>query len=166
MATVSQIDRIVKHHGRVITVRADVSVAKAARAMWDQEVGCLVVIGKERELIGIVTERDILGKVVAASVPPASVTVGEIMTSPIVSCRRDTPIAEAQRTMAGHELRHLPLVENGVAVGMVSSRDVMAQQLLETREALGRQTLILNRLERQYPGISRLDKDQVGRIVI
>lgn len=166
MVTVSQIDRIVNNRGQVYVIQATATVAEAARGMRDMNVGSLVVIDKSRNLIGIVTERDILGKVVAADVSPDAITVSEIMTSPIISCQPDTSVDTAQRMMAQHGVRHLPLVHDGVPVGMVSSRDIMAQQLRETKQTLGRQSEVLDRLEQDHPGITRLQRDPVGRIVI
>jgi CBS domain-containing protein len=82
-----------------------------------------VVIVEDQRIVGIVTERDVL-RTVAAGKDAASVLVGEVMTTVVVTTSPDTSVRDAARTMAQHWIRHLPVVDNGRLVGIISQRDV------------------------------------------
>ena len=116
--------------------------------------------------MGIVTERDIIRGVVAKSIDPAATKVEQIMTQHVISCKLDTSAAKAQKIMAEHGIRHLPIVEDGIPVGMISSRDVLAHQLSATLTMATRQLQILQDLEEAHPGITSLKKDAGGRIIL
>ena len=96
--------------------------------MKANRVGCLVVTGDDGKLIGILTERDIVRCVVARGVDPATMVVEDIMTSDVAWCDEGTSMIEVGSIMARQSIRHLPVVTDGVAVGVISSRDVMAYQ--------------------------------------
>src|SRR5690606_12613255 len=70
-----------------------------------------------------ITERDVL-RTVAAGKDLASITVGDVMTSDVITTTPHTPLRDAARTMARHWIRHLPVVEDGRLVGMISQRDI------------------------------------------
>ena len=118
--------------GGVATVGENATVAVAAEMMREDGIGSLIVTNTDGKMVGIITERDIIGRVVAASGDPATTVIKDVMTRDVARCDPGTPITEAQGIMAKHGIRHLPIVENDVAVGMISSRDVMTSQL--TRE--------------------------------
>ncbi|MHC4294343.1 MAG: CBS domain-containing protein [Planctomycetota bacterium] len=135
MPEVARIERLVKRLGTVLIIDVSESVAAAARRMKNNGIGCLIVVDVN-EVVGILTERDIVDQVVACSVDPAVVEVRSIMSEHIVACQMETPISDAQHIMATKNIRHLPIVEKGVPIGMVSSRDILAYQLHETRTRL------------------------------
>jgi CBS domain-containing protein len=166
MAVVKQIERIVKREGKVLTVDATDNVATAAQRMRDNKVGCLVVLDLSGKIIGIVTERDILGKVVATCASPALTKVTAVMTPKVIACGWDTTITKAQQIMAGNGIRHLPIVDDGVLVGMISSRDILAHQLSAARAIVREQSKFIQELEMEYPGITSIRKDHSGRVVI
>ncbi|KKL73316.1 hypothetical protein LCGC14_2076140, partial [marine sediment metagenome] len=124
MASVSDIERVVKQKGDVLTIHPRSTAQQAAHKMFENKVGCLVIVDQRGHLQGILSERDIVRQVVAAAKNPAAVTVGSIMTREVVSCNLATPLSQARQLMAQHGVRHLPIVEGGVPVGMISSRDV------------------------------------------
>ena len=162
----SSVLQIVRQPGRVLTIRASASISAAAQKMCENHIGCLVVVDGERRLAGIITERDILNQIIAQSRDPAKSLVGHFMKSPVFACTADAPVSEAQQIMARHGVRHLPILEHGVPVGMVSSRDILGHDLSEVRAEVKRQSRILDQLEREFPGIASLRKDDAGRIVI
>ncbi len=166
MAVVKQIERIVKREGTVLTVDATETVAAAARRMTQNRIGSLVVVNPNGRIAGVVTERDILSKVVAACADPATVRVSAVMTPRVVACSPDTTITKAQQIMAGHGIRHLPIVEDGVLMGMISSRDILAHQLSATRAVVRRQSKIIHDLEREHPGITAIRRDPSGRVLL
>ena len=167
MSMVKGIERIVRKDARLFTIDGKADIVTAARKMSENRIGSLVVVDAEQKVIGIVTERDILSKIVAKSANPAATTVKSIMTELVVFCRMDTSIGRARRIMAQHQIRHLPIVDDDeVAVGMLSSRDILAHELSTTRAITRQQSKILQELETEFPGITKLRRDPVGRIVI
>ena len=166
MITVSQVERSSAKNGHILTISAHASVAAAAKGMTRHGIGCLVVMDTNLRVMGILTERDIMSKVVAASADPAKTTVTEVMTMKVISCSMDTEIEQAMQIMGQHGTRHLPIIEGEKVCGMISSRDILAYRLT-TADALVRdQSKLLAKLERQYPGITRLEKDPVGRLLL
>ena len=119
----------------IITVKSDTTVEAAATEMFINKVGCLVVNDEDGKYTGIITERDIINRVIASSKNLDETTVAEIMTSNIVTCSAQTPTSKAREIMAANGIRHLPVVEDDVVVGMLSARDLMGRQLLEDRAA-------------------------------
>jgi CBS domain-containing protein len=103
------------------------SVSQAARVMRREHVGPVPVISDEqtRELIGIVTDRDLAIKVVAESRDSNKTTVGEVMTNTIVACREDDDMSSAIAAMEEHQIRRIPVIDQGGRiVGIISQADV------------------------------------------
>lgn len=99
------------------------TLAAAAAEMWRQQTGSLVVL-EDGRLVGIVTERDVM-KAVAQGVDAAGVTVAGVMTTDVVTISSTTTLHEAARLMAARWIRHLPVVDAGTVVGVVSQRDLV-----------------------------------------
>jgi CBS domain-containing protein len=127
---------------RPIIANASVSVAEAARRMKENHVGALLVVDEDR-LAGIVTERDVLFRVVAEGRSPESTPIAEVMTRDPRTISPDRPFGHALHLMYEGEFRHVPVVENGRPLGMVSARDALEPDLrefiadLETRRHIG-----------------------------
>jgi len=121
--------------GMVVTISLRDNIKKAAEEMLSHNVGCLIVNDEEGLFIGLVTERDVAHHVAVSPDDAARTSVAQIMTDHVVSCAPGTPTSEARRIMTGHRIRHLPIVENGTVVGVLSARDIMDRQLLEDRAA-------------------------------
>lgn len=101
-----------------------------ARLMVTEDVGAIPVVHDLREslLIGIVTDRDLVVKVIAEGHDPKTLTVGEVMTQEPVSCRADSNVFVALDAMAEHQLRRIPIVdENLRLVGIIAQADVAAR---------------------------------------
>ena len=166
MSSVTKIERLVHRDGRVITIQESADVAGAATAMRDNHVGALVVLSDQTKVVGIITDRDLSTKVVATGADPNHTAVREVMAKTVISCTPSTPIEKARKAMAQYQIRHLPIIEDGVPVGMISSRDIMAYELQETRHLAEQQSELLQVLEHSHPGITDLQKDTTGRLVI
>ena len=108
----------------VITIEVNATVRKAVRLMNNREIGCLVVV-KEGKPAGIVTERDMLKRVLVAGRDPRAVEVGEIMSKPLLSMKPGKRIEEAVKLMFRHKIKKLPVVENGCLVGLVTLTDLL-----------------------------------------
>ena len=100
------------------------TVHDAAVAMRAKGVGS-VVIESQGGLAGIFTERDLLNRVVAAGRDPASTTIGEVMTTDVVGLEGDKPLSYALHLMHQNNFRHVPVLQQGKPIGMVSARDAL-----------------------------------------
>ena len=148
-----QIRRILKPKSDVVTVAADAMIVDAVDQMSRHNVGCVIVVDGEDHIAGILSERDVLMKVIAKRRDPVTTPVRRVMSTTVLHCTRETAIPEAQQTMAHHGIRHLPIVEGGAVIGMISSRDILAHQLSTVASIAHRQTRLLDRLERAFPGM-------------
>jgi CBS domain-containing protein len=106
------------------TVQSSSTVVEAAQVMKDEDVGIVPIVDGYR-LTGVVTDRDIAIKVVAARKSPESTTVGEIASSNLVTIDPDQDLDEALRLMGDHQVRRLPVCEDdGRLVGILAQADV------------------------------------------
>ncbi len=124
-----------KKGGDVATVDRKATVLDAAKAMNQRHIGAVVVSDGAR-VVGIFTERDILNRIVAAGKDPKTTPVGEVMTSPMACCRRDTRIAECKSVMSQKRIRHLPVVEEGKLYGMISAGDILASEVSDQQATI------------------------------
>ena len=110
------------------TCGPDVAVMEVARGLSREGVGSIVVVDPDGAAIGIVTDRDFRRKVVAEGRDPATTSVRDIMSRPLVTLPPTAFAFEAVLEMTRHRIRHVVLVEDGRAIGVVSSRDFLALQ--------------------------------------
>jgi CBS domain-containing protein len=101
---------------------AEDTLVEAARKMWKQQTGSLLVLDGE-DLVGIVTERDVL-KAVASGTALDQTRISEVMTQDPITVGPGTSLREAARVMADKWIRHLPVVDGGKLVGVISQRDL------------------------------------------
>jgi CBS domain-containing protein len=116
-----------------VTDSAQDTLAEAARKMWEQQTGSLLVIDEGGEPIGIITERDVL-RAVATGVSAHDATVADMMTKDLTTVGPGTSLREAAKLMADNWIRHLPVVDANKVIGIVSQRDlagVLAEALNE-----------------------------------
>ena len=110
--------------GRVLSIDASSSVFEAVQEMVEANVGSLLVTDRG-DIVGIVTERDYLRRVTLEGRTDKETAVGEIMTAPLVVVRPDTDIDECMAIMTDRRIRHLPVVEEGQVVGVLSIGDLV-----------------------------------------
>ncbi|MCI9556262.1 MAG: CBS domain-containing protein [Lawsonibacter sp.] len=108
----------------VVTIEPTSSAALAARIISRHNVGALPVCGEDRRLRGMVTDRDIVLRCVAAEEDPAQTPVRDIMTRNCAAVAPGDDCRKATQLMSVHQVRRLPVVENGKLVGMISLSDV------------------------------------------
>ena len=119
----------------VVTVEPGSSVALAARLISRHNVGSLPVCGEDRRLRGVVTDRDIVLRCVAAEEDPAQTPVRDIMTRGCATVSPQDDCREATRLMARQQVRRLPVVEGGRLVGMIALSDLARSRRLEMEAA-------------------------------
>lgn len=119
----------------VATISPGATVLDAAREMNLRRIGALVVVDNgestqgcipARKVVGIVTERDVMTRLVAAERDPRTTKVSEVMTSPIVYCSRATPVGEVRTLMRQRRIRHVPVIDGGELCGILSIGDLNA----------------------------------------
>lgn len=120
-----------------LTVTADETVVRAARAMTERQVGAATVLEGDR-VVGVVTERDVTRKVVAADCDPNTTLIRDIMSSPVVSVGLKTSVAAAAALMRKHHIRHLVVLDEREAlVGMLALRYVLYDLLDDMERNVG-----------------------------
>jgi CBS domain-containing protein len=116
-------------------VRSEQSVREAARYMTDRRVGAVSVLEGTR-LVGVLSERDVMARVVARQLDPDRTRVGDVMTKDLVVAQGTESHEEGLRKMKQAGCRHLPVVEGDQLVGMVSQRDLLQIDLSEKDEEI------------------------------
>ena len=112
----------------VIRIHPDESVSVAARTLANYNIGALPVCGSDGRVCGLVTDRDIVTRCLAANRSPAATTVREVMTTNVISARPDMDTALAASLMGREQVRRLPVMENGKLCGMVSLGDLALKE--------------------------------------
>ncbi|MGM9587209.1 MAG: CBS domain-containing protein [Candidatus Limivicinus sp.] len=112
----------------VIRIRPEESVAVAARTLARYNIGALPVCGSDGRVCGLVTDRDIVTRCLAANRSPSTTTVRDVMTSQVVSARPDMDTTLAAGLMGREQIRRLPVIENGKLCGMVSLGDLALKE--------------------------------------
>jgi len=108
----------------IITIEAEATVKNAAELMEKHDIGCLIVINYGNP-IGIVTERDMLKKVLLQRRDSGKTKVGNVMSAPLITSHPQTDIREAVRLMNERRIKKLPVLEEGKLIGLISLTDVM-----------------------------------------
>jgi len=111
-----------------VTANGEMSVAQAARLMKERRVGAVLVMHEGR-LAGIFTERDALFRVVAEGRDPAATRLEDVMTANPRTITPDRPLGHALHMMHEGGFRHVPVVEGGAPLGVVSARDALGPEL-------------------------------------
>lgn len=115
-----------------VTDAADDTLAEGAARMWHAQTGSLLVTDGDT-LLGIVTERDLL-RAIAQGIDPTTTPLKEVMATDLITIQPQTTLREAARIMASQWVRHLPVIEAGKCIGVLSQRDltgVLAEALNE-----------------------------------
>jgi len=118
----------------VITIDKDGTAQEAAQLMDKNDVGCIIVTSNDEKPVGIITERDMITRVLAKNTLPSKVKASKMMTSPLLTIDPDETLTEAARKMSKLNVRRLGVIYRGNLVGLVSSKDILAvtPELLET----------------------------------
>jgi len=108
---------------KVVSIRADATVKEAVKLMNEYEIGCLIVAEKG-EAVGIITERDVLKRVVSKSRDPELTKVSEIMSRPLIVGGPDMYVEDAARLMFKRNIKKLPIRKDGQLVGLITLSDI------------------------------------------
>ena len=117
---------------KVAFVNPDDKIVEAAKLMQKYNVGSVPVCEKDDSLVGIITDRDIVVRNIAAGNDPFSTAVSSVMTPAVQSVGPDAGMDEATRLMADYQVRRLPVVENSKLVGIVALADIATDNRVDT----------------------------------
>jgi CBS domain-containing protein len=109
----------------VVTIDEDETANTAAASMDMKDLGAVIVQNKAGKSIGIITERDLVKRVVAKNLKPDTIKAKEIMTTPLVTIEPEATISDAARRMTRLDIRRLGVIYKGNLVGIISSKDVL-----------------------------------------
>ena len=109
----------------VVTLDEDETANKAAVNMDMKDLGAVIVTNKAGKSIGIITERDLVIRVIAKNLKPDTVKAKEIMTTPLVTIEPEATISDAARRMNRLDIRRLVVIYKGNLVGIISSKDIL-----------------------------------------
>jgi len=126
------VDQILSLKGRnVVSIEADRSLGEAARLLSERRIGALVVVDGRRPVSGILSERDIVRAVAAQGARALDEPVSRFMTGEVVTCTGGSSVNELMELMTQQKFRHVPVVEGGQLVGIISIGDVVKQRVEE-----------------------------------
>jgi CBS domain-containing protein len=126
------IEQILKSKGRsVMTARHNDSIHEIASRLSHRKIGAIVIVGDNGKVDGIISERDIIRLVAEHGAQALSMPASDGMTRNVVSCSSASTIEEIMETMTNGRFRHLPVIEDGVLVGIISIGDVVKHHTAE-----------------------------------
>ena len=129
-----QVETILQSKGRAVhTVSADTTLAEAVAMLTERRIGAVVVL-EGKKVVGILSERDIVRHLGEDWAALASRPVRDVMTSAVVTTGRYATVGEVMEQMTERRIRHLPVVEGGELVGIVSIGDVVKRKIEETEQ--------------------------------
>lgn len=120
----------------LVSALPDTTVRAAAVAMAGQSVGAIMIVDETGRLIGLFTERDLLNRVVARGLDPETTLLASVMTDKLQTATPDKPLGHALHLMFEGGFRHVPVVEDGRPVGMVSARNALGLEIHQFEKEL------------------------------
>ncbi len=130
-------------NANVVSVRSGTPIQEAAKLLVEHEIGVVMVSGPDDTVCGILSERDIAAGVARFGTEIADKTADELMTAPGVSCTSHDSVIDVLVLMKDNHIRHWPVIDDGVLVGMLSMRDIQSAWL----DALDQECESLRRVE-------------------
>ena len=126
---------ILKHKGRdVVHLGPEASVAEAARVFAARGIGAMLVCSPEGDLLGIISERDVVRSLAAHGAETLGMTAADLMTRSITTASERTTVPEAMEMMTQGRFRHLPVLEDGRVVGIVSIGDIVKARMTQQEQ--------------------------------
>jgi CBS domain-containing protein len=131
----SSVEAIVSAKKRpVITIEPEAAMVAAAKLLAEHRIGLLMVVNKQGTFIGVLTERDIVRAVAAEKDLVHGAKVDEYVTKKVVACRPQTSVDDVFRTMQERGFRHMPVVDRGRVIGVLSIGDVLKHMVMEAKD--------------------------------
>jgi len=124
----------------VITIGENENVYKAAQLMDKNDVGCVIVTDKNGKPVGIITERDLVKRVLSKNILPSKVKSGKVMTAPLITVEAEETLQTVARKMSKLKVRRLGVIYKGALMGIITGKDILAvtPELLEIMQEKAR----------------------------
>jgi CBS domain-containing protein len=123
---------ILKHKGyQVLSVNPTATIAEVADVLSQKRIGAVVVIDAADQLLGIVSERDVMHSLAANGARTLEMSAGQLMTRVLHTVTPQTTEVEAMTMMTASRVRHLPVIEHGTLIGMISIGDVVKARIMQ-----------------------------------
>lgn len=122
-------DILAQKGNQVFAVQSDCTVREMATTMASRNIGTTLVMGADGAMLGIISERDLVRALSESATGHLDLRVDELMTRPLITCAPETTVADALSLMGSHRIRHLPVVQAGNVVGLISIRDLLESRL-------------------------------------
>jgi CBS domain-containing protein len=140
----------------VITVPEDVTIDKTAQLMDRGKVGSIIVTSKDGKALGIITESDLVRRVLARNLVPRKLSASEVMSAPLITVDPDETVTETARRMSKLDVRRLGVIYKGNLVGIISSKDILdvTPEIVENmkeKALLERETEVEEESSEPYP---------------
>ncbi|MBV9252426.1 MAG: CBS domain-containing protein [Acetobacteraceae bacterium] len=128
----SSVAAILRHKGYQITaVDPTATIAHVAEVLAQRRIGAVLILDRSEQLLGIVSERDIVQSLAANGVSTLEMTAGQLMTRALHVVHPETSVVEAMTLMTTSRVRHLPVLDHEVLVGLISIGDVVKARIME-----------------------------------
>jgi CBS domain-containing protein len=125
---------ILKAKGRAVTTaRPDATVLDVASKLAAKKIGAIVVVGDQGHVVGIVSERDVIRSIAERGATALERPVSEIMTRNVITCHETSSVEELMSIMTQGRFRHLPVLDDGALVGIISIGDVVKNHVAEVQ---------------------------------
>jgi CBS domain-containing protein len=118
--------------GDVAKVAAGATIAEVVAVLAARRIGAVLVLNTASQILGIVSERDVVQALARHGAPTLEMTASQIMTHAVRTATPQTSVAQAMEIMTTGRFRHLPVVENGTLVGIVSIGDIVKARISDT----------------------------------
>jgi CBS domain-containing protein len=127
----STVAAILKHKGyQVSTVDPTMHVSEIAQLLSERRIGAVLVIDNAEQILGIVSERDIVRCLAANAARTLEMTAGQLMTRAVQVAHPETTVAEAMQMMTAGRFRHLPVLDKDTLIGLISIGDVVKARIM------------------------------------
>jgi CBS domain-containing protein len=127
----STVAAILKHKGyQISTVDPTALVSEIAQILSDRRIGAVLVMDDVEQILGIVSERDIVRCLAANAARTLEMTAGQLMTRAVQVAHPETTVTEAMQIMTAGRFRHLPVIDQGKLIGLISIGDVVKARIM------------------------------------
>jgi CBS domain-containing protein len=126
------IAQILKSKGRAVaTARPDSTLAEIIAKLAHKKIGAIVIVGDNGEVVGILSERDVIRRLAERGESALKEPAAQIMTAAVISCQESSTLDELMELMTQGRFRHVPVIEDGALVGIVSIGDIVKHHIAE-----------------------------------
>ncbi|PEN15311.1 hypothetical protein CRI94_03265 [Longibacter salinarum] len=147
------ISELLERAGVVVYTSPTTTVQEAVATMSEHNIGSILILKDNEDLVGIFSERDLLTRVIDAGLDPASTPIEDVMTGDVIVVSDETSRGEALQIMHDNHIRHLPVADESNLYGVVSLRDLLQfEKEMQEQEIAQLRRLVLDKPYPSYPG--------------